>query len=155
MSKILIELTLNEDKSFNNLKKTIKLGNQFDNQITKIKFNIPEMYSDITYKYCVLKSPYDYIIIKELDKENSFIIDNTISKISGTYNLMVVCSNEEVNIGNLENDCILLTTDYFTGEIIDNYIEEVSNVKLYCIPTSVYEELSDEMKILLNNYEVQ
>lgn len=156
MSKITIEITMNEDKSFHNVKKSIKIGNQFDNNVTKIKFNIPDIYNDIAYKYCVLKNPYDFLILKQLDEENSFLVDNTISKFSGTFNLMLVCSNEEIlDVTNLNNDNIILTTDYFSATINDNYIEEVSNVKLYCLPKSVYDDLSEDIKVLLNIHEVQ
>lgn len=85
MTQINLEITLNIDKSLKYSLKTVKLGNQFDNLITKINFIIPTEYDDISYKYCIIKDPYDHIIIKQLDINNSFIVDNNITNLLAIF----------------------------------------------------------------------
>ena len=156
MTQRQIDIILNEDKSLSYTSgRTLKLGNQFDNKISKIKLIIPEIYEDIVYKYCVVRNPYGINILKQLNEDNSFVIEQDITEFSGDYQIMFLFSNVEVKEPTeIDNTQIVLATDLVNCTVIDNYLEIVAQNQLFCIPNTAFNSLDETTKNLLLTYKI-
>ena len=84
-------VTINKDRKVN--PNQIFVGNQYENQIETIKFNLPEYDG---YRYLVVnKNSESYAI--PLDKEGVFYVDSLLTWRSGIYECNIVISGKELN----------------------------------------------------------
>ena len=145
----IINITLKEDKSFNI--KNFKLGNKYENEITKIKFEIPEIFNDLTKRYIVLQNPDETRqFALPLQSDNSFILTTITSKESGNWKLLLLLKETEFN-GNITDETTenIVISDIIVGTISDNYIEDTEinpesdpNLNIF------YEELEAQINYL-------
>ena len=151
MIKKQINLTLNEDKSFN--VKRFTLGNKYENGVSKITFSIPSVFSDLTYRYiCFQNEDETRAFLLPLNSKNEYIVSTIVTKESGNWNVVLMLTKSEIinveNIFEIEDE--VLVSDMIIGIVGDNYIndEVVEDPEQEPSLRPFYEDLNEQIQYL-------
>lgn len=69
---------------------------------------------------------------------------------------MLLFSNIEVTSAlDLDNEGVVLTTDYLSAAVNDNFLENISTTGIYVLPQSVFNTFSVEVQNTLNTYRLK
>ena len=141
----IINIKMNEDKSFD--KKNFKLGNKFENNITKVIFNIPAVFDDLTKRYVLFQnSDGNRQFALPLKNDNSFILTTIVSQESGNWKILLILKENELqeDLTSETNETIIVS-DVIQGNISDNYIND----------SEINPEMDENLKIFYDKIEEQ
>lgn len=100
------------------------VGNQFENGIERIQFELPENMLEKGYRYLILNKPSEdesYPI--PLDENNIFYVDSRLTYyLKGVWIANVVLVKDEIKEDNLNPDTLTFISDNITLIIKSNYI---------------------------------
>lgn len=136
-----IIITIDENKSIN-ISNT-DFGNLYDNKTTKVKFELDELYEDIANKYVALRRPDQTVIIFPLDDDNSFIISNSISNHPGSWSILFLGTNTEIDEdGDIDNTGRVIVSDEAIFNITNNFLTD---------PVPTEEEIDENLKVIYDD----
>ena len=133
------------------------VGNQFENGIERIQFELPENMLEKGYRYLILNKPSEdesYPI--PLDKNNIFYVDSRITYyLKGVWIANVVLVKDEIKEDNLNPDTWTFISDNITLIIKSNYInnEYLGELPLPENLKIIYDDLLKMYETIKSDYE--
>ena len=133
------------------------VGNQFENGIERIQFELPENMLEKGYRYLILNKPSEdesYPI--PLDENNIFYVDSRLTYyLKGVWIANVVLVKDEIKEDNLNPDTWTFISDNITLIVKSNYInnEYLGELPLPENLKIIYDDLLKMYETIKSDYE--